>query len=122
MGPKRLSNMSDHVAPATMGDTTTGSTSSATKICRPGRRSMKSCAIASPNSSSSGSAIAVNVRVCSSDFQSRVSSSRARKLSRPWNVVSLSVIVMPWKLTSSRYTSGNTPISSRMKMDGATSA
>ena len=36
IGPKRLSNRSRHVAPATIGEIMTGSTSSATKICRPG--------------------------------------------------------------------------------------
>ena len=63
IGPKRLSNMRLHVAPATIGDTTVGSNRSATKICRQGIRSRNNCAIISPSTSSTGSAINVKIAV-----------------------------------------------------------
>jgi len=59
-------------------DTTTGSTSSATNTARPGMRSMKICAMASPSSSSTGKAMAVKMAVCSTASHSRESANSMR--------------------------------------------
>ena len=71
IGPKRTSNINDQVAPETIGETTTGSTSSAMNIWRPGSLSRNSWAIASPNTSSKGSAMAMKISVWISASHSR---------------------------------------------------
>ena len=77
-GPKRWSNSSRHIEPATIGEITVGMINSATKIWRPGRRSRNSCAMGRPKMVSSGSAIAVIRKVWPSAPQKRVfRSSRA---------------------------------------------
>ena len=75
IGPKRLSNSSRQVAPAMIGEITTGRTSSAMNICRPGIRSRNRKASSRPSTSSIGRAMREEQERVQSACQKRPSAS-----------------------------------------------